>query len=113
MDIKENIDNLIIFREVYDSCDDVFKGLPITDQATEYYATWFYKADFQQLTQFPNQSKAYLHLLAFIKQQYYKRQDALIDIHLKSVTSAKHSLHSEQLKHEQATKKDRDETLNY
>ena len=69
-----------------------FKALPLNDQATEYYATWFYKADYQQqLSQFSNPTKAYLHLLAFIKHQFYKRQDTLVDILLNSVTSIKNS----------------------
>ena len=57
-----------------------FKALPLNDQATEYYASWFYKADYHQLSQFSSPIKAYLHILAFIKHQFYKRQDTLVDI---------------------------------
>lgn len=88
-----------------------FNALPLTDQATEYYATWFYKADYHQLSQFSNPSKTHLHLLAFIKQQFYKRQDTLVDILLKSVTSIKHNANAKLADKEQATKKERNEAL--
>ncbi len=52
-------------------------------------------------------TKSYLHLLAFIKHQFYKRQDTLVDILLKSVTSIKHSANAKLADKEQATRKER------
>ena len=63
------------------------------------------------MSQFPNRSKAYLHLLAFIKHQFYKRQDTLVDILLKSVTSIKHTANTKLTDNEQSTKKERNEVL--
>ena len=110
-DIKESLSLTIKFRDLFMAHLATFDGLILNDQATEYYATWFYKADYQQLTQFPNRVKAYLHLLAFIKHQYYKRQDTLVDILLKSVTSSKHIANSKLAEMDQSTKKERNETL--
>jgi len=109
--IKESLRVAEKFRDLFMAHLETFKALPLNDQATEYYATWFYKADYQQLSQFPNRSKAYLHLLAFIKHQFYKRQDTLVDILLKSVTSIKHTANTKLTDNEQSTKKERNEAL--
>ena len=66
--------------------------LQLTDQATEYFATWVQKAQTFQLTSFSNPHKAYLHMLAYLKHQYYLRHDTLIDIFLKSTLSARSQL---------------------
>ena len=109
--IKESLRITEIFRDLFMAHLGTFNALPLSDQATEYYATWFYKADYQQLNQFSNRSKAYLHLLAFIKHQYYKRQDTLVDMLLKSVTSIKHTASNKLADKEQKTKKERNEAL--
>ena len=67
-------------------------ALSLSDRATDYYATWLTKVDHQQLSQFPNRYKTYLHLLAFIKHQFYNRQDHAIDVLLKSVTASRASI---------------------
>jgi len=110
-EIKESLNITLKFRELFMAHQSIFDQLLLNDQATEYYATWFYKADYQQLTQFPNRTKAYLYLLAFIKHQYYKRQDTLVDILLKSVTSTKHMVKTQLTNLDQTTKKERNETL--
>lgn len=63
----------------------VIDSLNLTDQATEYYATWVQKARTAQLTNLANRERINLHLLSFIKHQYFSRQDALTHIFLKSV----------------------------
>ena len=49
------------------------------------------------LNSFSNRNKLYLHLLCYIKHQFYYRHDVLVDIFLKSthtaVNSAKNKLH--------------------
>ena len=109
--IKESLQITEQFKDLFMAHLTTFKALPLNDQATEYYATWFYKADYHQLSQFSSPTKAYLHLLAFIKHQFYKRQDTLVDILLKSVTSIKHSANAKLADKEQATKKERNEAL--
>lgn len=110
-EIQSNINTTVTFKELFNKHIDVIKHLSLTDLATEYYATWFEKADYQQLTQFPNRNKTYLYLLCFIKHQYYRRQDTLVDILLKSVTSTLHTVKSKLGEQEQATKKERNEAL--
>jgi TnpA family transposase len=109
--IKESLQITEKFKDLFMAHLTTFKALPLNDQATEYYATWFYKADYHQLSQFSSPTKAYLHLLAFIKHQFYKRQDTLVDILLKSVTSIKHSANAKLADKEQATKEERNEAL--
>lgn len=109
--IKESLCVTEKFRDLFMAHLATFKALPLNDQATEYYATLFYKADYQQLSQFSSRTKAYLHLLAFVKHQFYKRQDTLVDILLKSVTSIKHATNAKLADKEQATKKERNEAL--
>lgn len=87
--IKQSIDTLALFRDHFLALTPVMDSLTLSDKATDYYATWLTKANHQQLSQFPNRYKAYLHLLAFIKHQFYSRQDSSIDVLLKSVTAAR------------------------
>lgn len=86
-DIKQSMKVLVVFRDHYRSLEQSVDVLPLSDKATEYYATWLELADRQQLSQFTSRFKTYLHLLAFIKHQFYKRQDQAIDVLLKSVSS--------------------------
>lgn len=63
--------------------------LNLTTNSTDYYATWVKKSKLSQLKQMPDKYKLYLHLVAFIQHQFYLRQDALIDIFIKSVQSVR------------------------
>ena len=62
--------------------------LSLSSQAIEYFAAWVQKATTFQLNQFPNKHKTYLYLLAYVKHQFYFRQDILVDIFLKAVKSS-------------------------
>ena len=44
-----------------------------------------------QLKQFTDDRKLYLHLIAFLQNQYFSRQDIFVDIFLRSVRSSKNS----------------------
>lgn len=109
--IANNVAVLQIFRKHFMAFETAFKGVALSDKATRYYATWFQKADFQQLSQFPNRHKLYLHLLGFIQHQFYQRQDSLIDVLLKSVTATKHRVKRELGEHDQKTKSERDHAI--
>lgn len=87
-DIQQNVDANITLARYFHQFQAVLDTLELSDQATEYYATWAQKATLAQLKQFPNPNKRYLHLLAFIKHQYTARQDTLVDIFLKTVRTA-------------------------
>lgn len=100
-----------IFQSAYITHEPVYEHITLSDQATRYYADWLSKADYQQIMQFPNRDKVYLHLLAFIKDQYFRRQDALVKAFLKVVTSALHSIQSKVRDQDEANKKERMEAL--
>jgi len=70
-EIQENIKTLSVIKEHFLEYEATFQSLPLGEQATGYYATWFAKADYQQLSLFQNRYKVYLHLLSFIKHQFY------------------------------------------
>ncbi len=86
-DIQENIQAFLTIKEYFYQLQPVFLEINLSDQATEYFATWVQKAEAFQINSFTDKNKLFLHLLAYIKHQYYLRQDVLIDIFLKSVKS--------------------------
>jgi hypothetical protein len=88
-DIQENIDAFKLFKEPFHEFKPIFQKLNLSDQATEYFATWVQKSRNFQLTQFADKNKVYLYLLGYIKHQFFYRQDALTDIFLKSVQATK------------------------
>ncbi|MCP4936347.1 MAG: Tn3 family transposase [bacterium] len=87
-DIQQNVDACQNLAGYFYPFLTILDALNLGDQATEYYAAWVRKAKLSQLKQFPNPIKRYLHLLAFIKHQYFVRQDVLLDIILKCVRTA-------------------------
>ncbi|MBY0293603.1 MAG: Tn3 family transposase, partial [Alphaproteobacteria bacterium] len=90
-DIQENVEAFKIFREGFYEFLPIIKELNLSDQATEYFATWVQKSTAFQLNQFNNKNKLYLHLLSYIKHNFYYRHDVLIDILLKSTGAAIHA----------------------
>tara|TARA_R110002072_G_scaffold238329_1_gene395669 strand:- start:153 stop:3215 length:3063 start_codon:yes stop_codon:yes gene_type:complete len=91
-EIQKNIDAFERVKNYHFDFSSLTNKLQLTDQATEYFATWVKKAQTFQLTSFSNPHKAYLYMLAFLKHQFYLRNDILIDIYLKSALSAKSHL---------------------
>ena len=84
-DIQETVEIYKVFKEYFDEFSGIIDELKLSDQATEYFATWVQKATVFQLNQFANKNKLYLYLLCYIKHQCYYRHDILIDLFLKSV----------------------------
>ena len=84
MDIKKTVNDFILFKDYFDTFSSVIDELNVSDQLTEYYATWVQKAPLFQLNQFPDKNKIYMHLLCYIKHQFYIRHDLLVDIQLKA-----------------------------
>lgn len=82
--IKQSLGHLKLFRDRYTELEAIIKNVGLTDKATRYYATWVDKADRQQLQQFPDRHKAYLHLLAFIKHQYFARPNPPVNLSVKA-----------------------------
>lgn len=109
--IQNTVQQTMLLRDHFFAFQRSLQRLALTDRATEYYATWVQKADRQQLLQFTNRNKVYLHALAFIKHQYYLRQDALVDIVLKSVANTLHGARKDVSAVEQTLNAHRDHTL--
>jgi hypothetical protein len=106
--INPSIETLALFRDHFIDLETTMAALPLSDKATEYYANWMRIANQQQLTQFPNRHKIHLHLLAFIKHQFFQRQDAAISVLLKSVTALRTAVRNQLAEHDQAKKKEHD-----
>ncbi|MBA55714.1 MAG: Tn3 family transposase [Pseudomonadales bacterium] len=109
--VAESIKAAQIFKEYYGGLEIVYDSADLSDQATRFYAKWLEKADYQQITQFRDTTKSYLYVLAFIKDQCFQRQDALVKTFIKTVTAAIHSIKSKLKEHEESTKKERNEAL--
>ena len=90
-DIQKNVDTCLAFAECFSQFESCYTELDLGENATEYYATWVKKAPLGQLKQFPNRWKRYLHLLAYIKHEYFAYQDVLMDTLLNSTRLAVNS----------------------
>lgn len=93
--IGPSMETLALYRDHFMSLRIAMDALPLSDKATEYYANWLRIANQQQITQFTNRHKTRLHLLAFIKHQFFQRQDAAINVLLKSVTATRTAVRSQ------------------
>lgn len=91
-EIQKNIEVFDMVKGYHFGFKALTHNLQLTDQATEYFATWVQKAQTFQLASFSNPHKAYLHMLAYLKHQFYLRHDTLIDIFLKSTLAARSQL---------------------
>ncbi len=106
--------------EVFLQIDDLFnlalpliKDLALTPESCNYYATWVKKAKLSQLKQFPERNRLFLHLAAFCQHQYYLRQDAFVDIFLKSVQSMKNSANVKINLFDRLSRKERRDAVRY
>jgi TnpA family transposase len=104
MDIRESAKDFELFKNYFNIFASILNDLNMSDQMTEYYATWTQKATLFQLNQFPNPYKSYLHLLCYIKHQFYVRHDLLVDILLKS---SQNSLNATQKKENDSERKNK------
>lgn len=111
LDIKSSVEAFETIKKFHVSFTSVMGSLDLSDQATEYYATWVQKAVTFQLTSFADPVKAYLYILAYIKHQYFLRQDTLIDILLKTTSSARSRLGSQLQKMEQEQRSSRNKAI--
>lgn len=85
---NQSAKTLALFRDHFFKFAHLYDALSISDKAVEYYASWLTRARHQQATAFPDRNKTYLHLLCFIKHQFYKRQDHAVDTLLKKTRHA-------------------------
>jgi len=108
--IQKSVDEFYIVKKVFTEFETLYSTWDFSVSSTEYYANWFIKADYQQQQQLKHY-RGYLHLLAFIKHQFYSRHDALVDGFIKCVNSALSTATSKLAQRELDTKKERQSAL--
>ena len=111
MDIKETQKDFELFKEYFEIFKATIDKVSISDQLTEYFATWVQKATPFQLNQFPDKNKIYLHLLCYLKHQFYIRHDLLADIFLKSTQAGINNSQKKETKHEEKNRKNRNKAI--
>ena len=111
MDIKEKVKDLELFRNYFDLFQSILEELSISDQLTEYFATWVQKATSFQLNQFPDKNKVYLYLLCYIKHQFYIRHDLMTDTLLKATQNGINSSQKKEIKQEIRNRKNRNKAI--
>jgi len=110
-DIQENVESFKTFKEYFYEFKDIIDELNLSDPATEYFSTWVQKSTTFQLNQFADKNKLFLHLLCYIKHQFYIRHDVLIDIFLKSVRSAINSANKKLNRVEKENRQERNKAI--
>lgn len=110
-EISNNVEAFDIIKSYFDQFKDIIAKLNLSNQATEYFAVWVKKATTYQLSNFADKNKLCLYLLAFIKHQYYLRQDGLVDIFLKSVQASTNKVAAKLDKHDKANKVERNKAM--
>jgi TnpA family transposase len=84
--IKENIANMIIFKNLFYCLSGTIKDLNLSNETIKYYAYWTSKTDVFSINR-KEESKIYLALICFLIHQYFTLQDTLIDSLLNSVNT--------------------------
>ena len=111
MDIKETLKDFELFRNYFDTFQSILNELNISDQLTEYFATWVQKATSFQVNQFPDKNKVYLYLLCYIKHQFYIRHDLLMDILLKATQTGLNTSRKKEVKQEMKNRNNRNKAI--
>lgn len=110
-EISKNTEVFDIIKTNFHEFQNIIDELNLSNQATEYFATWVKKATTYQLSSFVDHNKLYLYLLAYIKHQYYLRQDTLVDIFLRSVQASINKVENKLDKQDKANKKERNNAM--
>jgi TnpA family transposase len=111
LDIQENVNSFEIIKQYFYQFQSTIEQLELTDQATEYFSTWVQKAETFQLSSFASKNKLFFHLLAYIKHQFYLRQDILVDIFLKSVQATINAANKQLTTRENTTRSERNKAI--
>lgn len=82
--MQHNARQLAELKALYLANLPVIEALNLSDQAVTYYAQWILKATTHQIDQLRDPRKKCLYLLAFVKDQFYQRQDYALDGVLKA-----------------------------
>jgi len=87
--IKENIQGLLYFKELYEKLQKVSSHLNLNIQTTQYYAELVIKSQTFQMIR--REDNKYLLLVCFIIHQYFTLNDYLIDSLIQSSQSARNA----------------------
>ncbi len=82
--INKSVDNFDMLRQLFHMLENLINALDLSNEVIKYYAESVIRHDTNKL-RIKAESKRYLQMTCFIIHQYYKHNDALIDIMLKSV----------------------------
>jgi hypothetical protein len=110
-EISNNVEVFDIIKSYFYQFKDIIAQLNLSNQATEYFAVWVKKATTYQLSNFSDHNKLCLYLLAYIKHQYYLRQDTLVDIFLKSVQASNNKVETKLDQQDKANKAERSKAM--
>ena len=95
MAIRKSVIQFRATQILYDSHASLMQTLSLHNETIKHYANWIRKASLQQIRQLA-EPKRYLHLLAFIANQYRLRQDISADMLLVCVQSTENAILKEQ-----------------
>ena len=109
--IKENIKNLKTIHHIFNRLEPIIKRLNLSSEIIRYYAQDVIKSRISQITRREGDKK-YLLLITFVIHQYYKLNDTLIEILLKSVQSIQNSTSKEHKENIYETRTLRYRTIN-
>jgi TnpA family transposase len=109
--IKENIEDLKNIYHLFRNLEPIIKRLNLSPEIIRYYAQVVIKSRIFQIIR-RDEEKKYLLLIAFVIHQYYKLNDTLIEILLKSVKSIQNSTTREHKENIYETRTSRYKTMN-
>ena len=92
--IKGNIENLTLFKELYEELTHVIAHLGLNVLTVQYYAELVNKSTMFQM--FQRQRNRYLLLICFIMHRYYSLTDLLVEAMIQSAQSAQNTALNDQ-----------------
>lgn len=104
--LVKNAETLEYFRDLFFEIQPIIEGLNATEEATQYFSDWVYSSDVSQIKQLRNSDKKCLHLAAFVRDQFFKRQDFAVDAIIKKIRSTVNKANGEQRKHNEQLNED-------
>lgn len=110
-ELKQSAKIAELFKNDYLAFESIFNNINLSDQATEYFATWVEKSTTHQFSQIRSDDKRHLHLLAFIKHHCFSRQDALADAFMKCVIHSTNKINDSVKEHQAMVREEREEAI--
>ena len=89
-DLAQNIEHIELYQSYYNRLSSLLNKLNLSDKTIKLFANWIEKATLTQFKQL-NLSSKNLHVLCFIKEQYFMRQDYALDAMHKIIRAAVNS----------------------